>query len=166
MKKLFFILLSMALLFSCKTMKGSAKNEKDSVKDSNNMTSKENESALAMDRYYELVGIKNQDEFIKIEPSHGGGGLILFKSDGRFSSTSGLNIGNGYYKYKKTKSGFDKIAFGKFGLTLMLGANEQENFFDSLFFSQIEASRYAQVEGKILRLYDANKNLVLSFYLK
>lgn len=158
MKKFAIVFCCVLLLFACKTIdeKKVSMQEKGSVKS----------NALQFGKYYELVGIKNGDAFEVFEPRHGGGGLILFREDGKLSSTSGLNSGTGLYTLKEKSSGFYEFNIQNMGVTLMLGSNEKESFFDSLFFTLLQDTSFIKAEEKILSFYNAKKELVLQFYLK
>lgn len=161
MKKFFLITGFVCLVTACATV--STAKEHSTMNKSNGSTE---DAQLVTDRYYELVGIKGPDEFIVIEPEHGGGGLISFGSDGTVSATSGINRGYGQYRYKKLRGNFDELRISQMGVTLMLGANEQENLFDRLFFQHLNDCKYIQCEGSIIKLYDADKTNLLNFYLK
>lgn len=127
----------------------------------------EKKGDLATDKYYQLVGIKNGDEFIKIEPEHGSNALINFHSDGRIETTSGVNLGHGSYFYSPVGSAdFSKLEIKQLGVTRMAAENEQANFFDMLYYKNLSNCAYAAFQDRIIKLYDKNKTELLEFYLK
>lgn len=157
MKKFFTILL-------CLTAFGCATSNNGTI--GKNVIKNEEAGTLMINRYYELIGINNNGEFVLFEPGHGGAGLIKFNANGSFEATSGINNGFGKYTYKNTHAEFATLTIDSLGVTRMASENAQANAFDVLFFGNLDSCKFIAIEGTVIKLFDAQKNEQMRFYLR
>lgn len=166
MKKNLALFIILLLVFGCETMNKNTNKLSDNGFEKESSHQSREMGKLVYNRYYELVGIKNGNEFVIFEPGHGNAGLLKLNSDSSFEASSGINSGFGKYTYKNAKREFADFMIDSLGVTKMAGPNDQANFFDALFFRTLKLCKYVKVEGKIIKLHDASKNNIMNFYLR
>ncbi|CEM61425.1 META domain-containing protein [Treponema phagedenis] len=111
-----------------------------------------------------LAGYRSEQGFIPLEPEHGSFGKIKFESDGKFSATSGVNLGNGSWKKgKKVSENLYALSLGTIGVTRMAAENEISAKFDSDFFTLLGKTAYIQFEADGFKLLDEKQEQLLYF---
>lgn len=166
MKKILALFIILLLFCGCETLNKNTGKADDKNHKTEKPQKADKTGNIAFNRYYELIGIKNNNDFIVFEPGHGNAGLLKLNSDGSFEASSGVNSGFGKYTYKNPKREFADFSIANLGVTKIAGTNDQANFFDALFFRTLKLCKYVKVEGKIIKFYNASKINIMNFYIR